>query len=213
MRNLAIYGAGGLGREIAALVKLINSHESKWNFIGFFDDGKPKDFKNEYGKVLGDINDLNAWKDPIDIFLAIGSPKYLRKVSEEITNPLVEFPNLISPNTIVLDPNNFNIGKGNIICPLCSISCNVMIGDFNIFNWRISLGHDDQIGNYNVFMPGCLVSGEVTIGNENLFGGGSFIKQQIRIGNKTTLSPISALLSKPKSENLYIGNPAKIFKY
>ena len=40
MKDIAIYGAGGFGREIACLIQMINKSEKKpkWNIVGFFDD-------------------------------------------------------------------------------------------------------------------------------------------------------------------------------
>lgn len=35
MRDIAIYGAGGFGRETACLIKEINSVKPTWNLIGF----------------------------------------------------------------------------------------------------------------------------------------------------------------------------------
>ena len=58
MKDIAIYGAGGFGREMASLLKRINSIEKQWNFVGFFDDvkeHKPKGAFNEYGQILGSI--------------------------------------------------------------------------------------------------------------------------------------------------------------
>ena len=37
---IAIYGAGGLGREIACVLKKINMVTPTWNLLGFFDDGE-----------------------------------------------------------------------------------------------------------------------------------------------------------------------------
>ena len=52
MRDIAIYGAGGLGREIACVLKKINMVTPTWNLLGFFDDGLEVGTKNEYGEVL-----------------------------------------------------------------------------------------------------------------------------------------------------------------
>ena len=41
MKNIAIYGAGGFGREVSCMLNIINQCESRWNLIGFFDDTKP----------------------------------------------------------------------------------------------------------------------------------------------------------------------------
>lgn len=75
------------------------------------------------------------------------------------------------------------------------------------------MGHDVSMGDFNVLMPGARISGEVSIGDYNLIGADSFVKQQIRIGRHVTLSPLSALLTKPKDGNVYIGNFAKLFKF
>lgn len=62
-------------------------------------------------------------------------------------------------------------------------------------------------------MPGTRISGEVHIGDENLFGVGSIVLQKIYIGNKVRVGAGSVLMRKTKDGNLYIGNPAKLFKY
>ena len=40
MKDIAIYGAGGFGREVACLLRRINEQAPQWNLRGFFDDGK-----------------------------------------------------------------------------------------------------------------------------------------------------------------------------
>ena len=41
-KDIAIFGAGGFGREVLALIKEINRIEPQWNILGFFDDGLEK---------------------------------------------------------------------------------------------------------------------------------------------------------------------------
>lgn len=214
MKKIAIFGAGGFGREIACLVNIINQKNSTWELVGFFDDGVEKGTKiSHHGYVLGGMEELNAWNTPLDVGIAIGSPKSLKNVRERIVNPQVSFPNIIHPDFVMNDPDTFHIGEGNIIQGCCSASCEVTIGNFNMFNGSISLGHDDKIGNYNILMPSLRISGEVTIGNGNLIGVGSIILQQIKIGNDVRLGAGAVLMTKPKDGNTYLGNPAKIFKY
>ena len=43
MKKIAIYGAGGFGREVLTLINDINSLYHQYQVIGFFDDGKSKD--------------------------------------------------------------------------------------------------------------------------------------------------------------------------
>lgn len=214
MNEIAIYGAGGLGREIATLINRINSVKPRWNLIGFFDDGKEKGATvSHFGPILGGMEDLNNWGQPLDIAIAIGSPKTLKGVRENISNPNISFPNVISPWMGYADKQSFSIGEGNIIQGTCWASTDVTIGNFNIFNSEMILGHDVKVGDFNVFMPDIHISGEVTIGESNLFGVGSIILQQIKIGHNVTVSPGSVLLTKPKDGCTYIGNPAKIFRF
>ena len=214
MKDIAIYGAGGLGREIATLVYRINAVVPRWNLIGFFDDGIEKGtMVSRFGPVLGGIEELNSWDKPLNIAIAIGAPKTLKAIREKIVNPNISFPNIISPWLKFADKESFSIGEGNIIQGTCWASTDVTIGNFNILNSEIILGHDVVVGDYNVFMPDIHVSGEVTIGECNLMGVGSIIHQQIHIGHDVTLSPGSVLLTKPKDGCTYIGNPAKIFRF
>ena len=212
MKEIAIYGAGGLGREVACLINKINSVNSKWKFIGFFDDGKKiGDDVSHFGKILGGIDEVNNWQTPLDLILCFGVPKTIKFIRSKINNPIINFPNIIDPSFRIDDPDTFLIGEGNIIKAGCLATMDVHIGNFNLLNGSVGLGHDVIIGNFNVFMPGTRISGEVNIGDNNLFGTYSFVKQQLKIGNNITLSPLSALLTKSKDNNTYIGNPAKLF--
>lgn len=214
MKDIAIFGAGGYGKEIASLINLINKNKPTWKMIGFFDDGVEKGTQiSHFGVVLGGMPELNSWEKPLDLAIAIGNPNSLRGVRERIANKNISFPNVIAPNFGISDAETFSIGEGNIIGSGCAASVDVKIGNFNIFNSDIVMGHDAQIGNYNVLMPDIRVSGEVKIGDENLIGVGSIILQQIKIGYKVHLGAGTVLMTKPKDGGTYIGNPAKLFKY
>ena len=214
MKDIAIFGAGGFGKEVASLIKWINKENPTWNLVGFFDDGVEKGTKiSHFGEVLGGMAELNAWATPLDLTIAIGSPQSLRKVRERIDNAQISFPNVIAPNLGISDTKTFHIGKGNIVGNGCGVSVDVTIGDFNILNADIVLGHDAKIGNYNVLMPDIRVSGEVKIGECNLIGVGSIILQQIKVGNDVHLGAGAVLMTKPKDGCTYIGNPAKLFKF
>ena len=210
VKDIAIYGAGGFGREVACLIRLVNGSlpEPRWNVIGFFDDGKEVGFKTEYGEVLGNVDALNSWEKPLDVVIAIGNPNDVKKLAESISNPLVEYPNIIAPTAVFLDRNNVRFGKGNIICTGCMISCNVTVGDFNLFNDRVSIGHDGAIGSYNVIMPSVNISGGVEIGDCNFFGVQSVVLQYLKIGNNVRIGASSVMMRNAKDDFLYVGNPA-----
>lgn len=211
MKDIAIYGAGGFGREVACLIQRINNISSTWNLIGFFDDDPKLKGKmiSHYGPCLGGIDELNAHSEPLSVTISVGNPSVVRTIVEKIINPKVEFPNLIGKSFYIVDKDTFNIGKGNIIQGPGAASCDVAIGDFNVLNGEVVLGHDVRIGSYNTFMPSSHISGEVQIGDGNFFGVNCVVLQQLKIGNNVRLGAGSTLMTKPKDGNLYIGVPAK----
>lgn len=214
MKEIAIYGAGGFGREVACLLNKINEVKPTWELVGFFDDGIEKGKKvSHFGETLGGINDLNAWPSELSIAFTIGDPKIVEELVSKVTNPNIQFPNIIAPTVYFADPETFKIGKGNIIQKHCSFSCDVTIGDFNVMDGADVFGHDDVVGSFNTFMPAMRISGEVTIGNCNFFGVGSIILQQVKIGNNIRLGAGSVLMRKPKDGCLYMGNPAMKVEY
>ncbi len=214
MKDIAIYGAGGLGREVASVLNSLFPEDKPRRLVGFFDDGKQRDEPiAHFGKCLGGINELNVWPTPIEVALCFGDGRTSKTVYSKIINPNVSFPNLIYQDFSIADKKTFKIGKGNIITGGCRVTTNITIGDFNLLNGGVVFGHDVHIGSFNTFMPGCRISGEVTIGDYCLFGAMSFVKQCLKIGDNVRLSPLSPLLTNPKDDCLYIGNPAKRFKF
>lgn len=210
MKEIAIYGAGGFGKEVACLINQINKVSHTWNIVGFFDDGVEKNNAiSHFGKVLGGFKELQTWNTPLDIVFAIGSPNTIKKIVDKITNPCIDFPNLIQPDVAFADIETFRIGKGNVIVRGCTFSCDVTIGDFNQFNSISALAHDVTVGSFNVFMPLTRISGGSQIGNMNFFGIGSVILQNIKIGSNTRIAAGSLVITKTKDGFLYMGNPAK----
>jgi len=213
MRDIALFGAGGFGREIACLINLINKVEPIWNLIGFFDDGKAIGENITYGNVLGGISELNAWDSPLAIAIPVATPNTLKSIVYKIRNPCVYYPNLIAPSVIFLDKSNFKIGHGNIVCSSCLFSTNVRLGDFNIFNGSTLVGHDTKMGDYNVTMSSVNISGSISIGDCNFFGVQSVILQYLKVGDNVRVGANSVITRNTEDNNLCVGNPAVKMKF
>ena len=58
MKDIAIYGAGGFGKEVACLINRINEKDPSWNLIGFFDDNPAKkgQMVSHFAPCLGGID-------------------------------------------------------------------------------------------------------------------------------------------------------------
>ena len=212
MNNIAIYGAGGFGREVACILKSINQVKPAWNLVGYFDDGCPAGTNNYYGNVIGNLETLNNYPEKLAIVIAIASPKILENLTQKITNHNIFFPTIFAPNVLFFDEESVDWGYGNIFGFGARISCSVKIGNFNLINGCVSIGHNVSIGNCNVMQPETRISGETTIGNSNFFGARSLVLQRLTIGNHTRIGAGSVVMRKTKDGMLYFGNPAKIIE-
>lgn len=213
MKKIAIFGAGGFGREVHFLIEQINSERQTYEFIGYFDDGVPKGKQiNDY-PVLGGVKEANNWSEALCLVFAIGDPTTKRKIVEQIKNPNVSYPSLIHPNVLIGDLKYNSIGEGSIICAGNIITVNIKIGKHVILNLSCTTGHDTKIGDYCSFMPSINISGEVNIEDCVYVGTGAKIINQLTIGENTIVGS-GAVVAKSLPPNCTaVGIPAKPIKF
>src|SRR4051812_17175210 len=107
MNKIAIYGAGGFGREVALLIDQINKVERTWDFIGFFDDGFEKGDKIDGFDILGRLQEANDWPDSLSLIVAIADPIIRKKLARCISNERLNFPILTHPTAILGSETNY----------------------------------------------------------------------------------------------------------
>lgn len=213
--KIAIYGSGCFGQEVYLLIDSINksSGNSTLEFIGFFDDDIQKlGNSSKYGKIIGNVKDINQIKEPINIAIAIGNNKTLLIMRKNIDNPNIIFPNLLAPNNIFFEQDSLILGVGNIFLSNSIVSYDVRIGDFNIINTGVNFGHHAEIGNYNVINPNVQLSGNTKIGNFNSIGLNSAFLPNKMIGDSNVVVPGSIITRNFKNNNFLAGNPATNIK-
>ncbi len=212
MKDIAIFGVGGFGREVLALIQDINRVEPQWNIVGFFDDGYEKGLMINGYPTLGKVEDLNKWETDIAIVISIGSPVIKKKILDNIHNPKVSYPTLIHPTVWIGDRNYVEIGKGCIFCAGVMITTNIAIRDFVILNLQCTVGHDSVINDYAAFMPSVNISGEVNIGEGVYVGTGAKIINQLEIGEYTIVGAGAVVAKTLPAHCTAVGVPAKPIK-
>jgi sugar O-acyltransferase (sialic acid O-acetyltransferase NeuD family) len=213
MKDIAIFGVGGFGREVLALIKNINEVIPTWNIVGFFDDGYNKGTMFNGYPNLGTVDDLNQWKSPLCLVLAIGSSTIKNQVRQRISNPFIDYPTLIHPSVWIGDKDYVEIGKGCILCAGVMITTNVTIKDFVILNLQCTVGHDTVINENVSIMPSVNISGEVNLGEGVYIGTGSKIINQISIGNYTIVGAGAVVAKTLPAHCTAVGVPAKPIKF
>ncbi|RZK26545.1 MAG: acetyltransferase, partial [Flavobacterium sp.] len=141
MKNIAIIGAGGFGREVKTIIDSINKVNPSYKFVGFYDDGFEKGAIVNGYPVLGGVEEINSLGKACSIVIAVADPKTKATIFSKIKNANVDYPNIIHPNVLISD-DYVEIGLGNIICAGTIITCNIIIKDFVILNLMCTVGHD-----------------------------------------------------------------------
>ena len=212
MKKIAIFGAGGFGREVKWLIDEINSISPEWDFIGYFDDDFSHVTKIDKRLFLGKITQLNKWKESLSLVVAVGNPVVKRKIVQQLTNTLIHYAILIHPN-VVKGKNNVAIGEGSIICAGNILTVYITIGKHVILNLNCTVGHDTIIGDYASFMPNVNISGEVNISEAVYVGTGAKIINQLEIGQNTVVGAGAVVAKSLPANCTAIGIPAKPVKF
>ena len=213
MKDIAIFGVGGFGREVLTLIQDINKVEPTWNVIGFFDDGYEIGYETHGLKNLGGTKELSEWMTPLAVTIAIGTPRIKKAILNNINNELIEYPTLIHPSAIIGDKDSVKIGKGCILCAYTVVTCDVEIGNYVILNLSCTVGHDTVIKNYSAFMPTCNISGECVIEEGVYCGTGVKIINQTSIGAETIVGAGAVVVKPLPAKCTAVGAPAKAIKF
>ena len=209
-KPIAIYGAGGLGKEVLALINAL----PEWNPIGFYDDQLSKGSLVNELPVLGNIEKLIIdSKENINLVIAIGNPT----IKKDLVNKLkgingIHYPILIHPSAVLMDRAATELGDGSIIGAGCIMTTDIFIGKHVLVNINSTIGHDCLVGDFTSIMPGVNLAGEVNVGSEVLIGSGANIMNGIHLGDQCKIGMGAVVLQNINAGVTAAGVPAKMIK-
>jgi sugar O-acyltransferase (sialic acid O-acetyltransferase NeuD family) len=211
-KDIYIVGAGGFGREVLCLLNRINrvSDSVHWYVKGFVD-------QSEHATVSGipvitdeQLLDMDI---SVSVALAVGQPTVRSRILHKYAGfDHLSFPNLVDPDTLIMDLDGVSFGQGNIVCAGTIFTTSIKVGSFNVFNLSCTVGHDVMIGDNNIINPSVNVSGEVCIGDNCLIGTGAQILQQLTIGDGAVVGAGAVVVRDVEQSSTVVGVPAKKIK-
>jgi sugar O-acyltransferase (sialic acid O-acetyltransferase NeuD family) len=213
MKEIAIIGAGGFGREVQWLLERLNSQSREWDIVGYFDDKKPCGANPLINglPILGSIDDLAIWNGPLCITCAIGSSSIRADVINRIRgNKNLSFPTLIDPS--VVRSERISFGDGCIVCASNVLTVDICIGDFVTINLDGTVGHDAILDSYVTLYPSVNVSGHVHLHKRVEIGTGSQILQGRTIENDTVIGAGAVVITDIPANCTAVGVPARVVK-
>ena len=146
-KEIVIFGAGGMGREVRQIIERINLQQRVWRCLGFLVDERFRVPEPVHElPVLTGLGALGGLPGAA-VVVAVGDPAVRREIVERIRlrfeNP---FATLVDPRATCGD--YVRLGPGTVVAPGAVITTDVVIGDHVIINVGASVSHDARLVPY-----------------------------------------------------------------
>ncbi len=209
-RQLAIFGAGGLGREVLVLLRQLNAVAPTWDLVGFYDDQPPATDLIHGLRYLGTAADLNATPTPLAVAVAVGSSASRAAVVARLTSPRLHFPSLIHPSVSAESYQHLELGSGCIITQGCILTTDIRLGRHVLLNLGCTIGHDAVLDDFCSLMPHANVGGEAHLESGVYLGTNATVLNQVRIGARAVLGAGAVAIGNLPADCTAVGVPARV---
>lgn len=171
--QIAVYGAGGFGREVAWLAKSAGIGGKSVEVVCFIDDDEAISGTTLNGVEVLSLSQAREKHPTACVVSGIGIPKIRELTMEKAQAGGFGFATLIHPRTEM--SKWIEIGSGTVICAGNILTTNIVLGKHVQINLDCTIGHDVVMGDYATLAPGVHVSGCVHIGRRAYIGTGAVI--------------------------------------
>lgn len=174
MKQVAIFGASGFGREVMPIARQVWGVTGSPYEIVFVDDFSPVSVCNRHD-VLTYAEWLDRPASSRHVSIAISDSVVRKRLAERCLADKIEFFEVCAENVQKFD--EVRIGEGAILAPFVTLTSNIQIGAHFQANLYSYVAHDCLIGDYVTFAPGVKCNGNVVVEDHAYIGTGAVIKQ------------------------------------
>jgi sugar O-acyltransferase (sialic acid O-acetyltransferase NeuD family) len=204
VRQVAVLGAGGHGRELADIVRATSASSSQIELLGIVDDHEPdRALLAQAGfRFLGTRSALGD-RD-IDLHLGVGYPHIRAAIDRDLNLPAAA---LLHPTAQL--GSGASLADGVVLAQGTIVTSNVVLGRHTHINVAATVSHDCVLGDYVTVCPGVTITGSVTIGNEVFIGAGTTVLPGIQIGDGAVIGAGALVATNVAAHTTVAGVPAR----
>lgn len=204
-KRLFIYGAGGLGREVAELARQIFPDLD----LAFIDDAPVSGY---LGFPVFSYEEARRYAQtaPAVGVVASGEPAVVDRLRVRLREGGITPQTLIHPSVYV--PESCTVGQGVVIQDRVFIGPDISLGDACYINVNCGLGHDTVIGSCANISMGVMVGGHSTIGDGTYVGNGAVIRNGISIGKNSIIGMGSVVTHDIPDGVVAYGTPCRVIQ-
>jgi acetyltransferase EpsM len=185
-KRLIIYGAGGHGQSLAALIRKAGIYE----IVGFLDDGVPTGEAVLGMTVLGGSKKLTELKKEgicmaVNGVGGIGNLQSRLAVYASLSSAGFFTPTVIHPTAFIED--SAVIDDGVQVMPFSYLGTQVKVGYGCIINTGAIVSHDCELSPYVNLSPGATIAGGVRVGEGTLIGMRATVNLNVRVGARVRI--------------------------
>lgn len=208
-RPVLIVGAGGFGRETAALLEELRAH-GEFEAAGFADDSDELQGSTIAGlPVLGPVH-IASESDEYGVVVTVGNPRSYdskhRIVGRLDLNP-GRYVTLVHPTASL--GSEVTLGEGTIVLAGCVATHGVTIGRHVAIMPNVVLTHDDEVGDFAILGAGAKLGGGVKVGAGAYVGSGASVRESTSIGAGALVGMGAAVVSDVPPGETWVGVPAR----
>ncbi len=211
MKQVAVFGASGYGREVMPLAR------QHWQVCGVpyelvFVDDNPHAAECNGHPLMTYADWLARPASGRYINIAIANSSVRQKLAERCAADGVQFFEVRAANVVQLD--DVELGEGAVLSPFVTLTSNVRIGKHFHANLYSYVAHDCVIGDFVTFAPGVMCNGNVVVEDHAYIGTGAVIKQGLPgsplvIGRGAVVGMGAVVTKSVPAGATVVGNPAR----
>ena len=199
VRNVAVIGTGGLGREIIDCLDLLGD---RFRLAGVLDDDADASSGFDY---LGPIASENI-PCGVAVIIGVGDAAARYHIVDRL-GAGVSYQSIVHPYSS-LSPNA-TIGAGVFVSPFTYVGTGASISDHVVLNVHSAVGHDATVDRFSMLSPYATLNGDAHVGEGCFLGTAAVVGVGVRIGAWSRIAAGTVADKACEVGSLVGGNPSK----